>query len=106
MQAAGTMPSPIMNGSSKPEDVLEAQLDYVVHQLGGTLLEDNRCVADSSEFLGCSVLNGLWKACNTAPASLENALMVLIIVRCAELGHGSLPQAYSNELAAAAQLYL
>lgn len=40
--AAGTMPSPNMTGSSKPEDVLEAQLDYVVHQLGGTLLEDNR----------------------------------------------------------------
>lgn len=42
VQAAGTMPSPTTTGSSKPEDVLEAQLDYVAHQLSGTLLEDTR----------------------------------------------------------------
>ena len=47
------MPSPTTTGSSKPEEVLEAQLDYVAHQLSGTLLEDSRCGASDCLF-SCS----------------------------------------------------
>ena len=36
------MPAPTTTGSSKPEEVLEAQLDYVAHQLGGSILDDSR----------------------------------------------------------------